>query len=234
PRNLPSLKAAWPSLLGALIPLAFCVVLIAVLENPNTLWQGGLPCRAVGFVGGWGGAWWARRATAVPTSAEAVSGGPGHRCLLMGMALLMVAMFIVLLGVVPPLQEGTARGFNNESNVLALRVTAVLELLAAIGLAIAVWRTDLTVRPPKALLGPVAFCALLLGLVDSGLGAVFAGPPALRHAAVWLWLGAAANLAAAAMVTATSVFDDRRGAAPTDLEPHPPPVGAPPVSPAAG
>ena len=207
--------AVWPTVLGALVPLAFCALLAGVLENPRTLWELGLPALGAGLAGGWLGAWLAGRLTK-PVSPVPRTAANRRMLHVAGLSLLLVTAFVLLFHIVPVTQAGNTPGFNMSANVMIYRITAVSALLSAAILAVTARRAG--APAPKSLLGPVAIGTLLSGLIHIGMGTVSWHSPALLRAAWPLWGCAAADLVVAFLITLDSVLEDRRTCSPTCIE----------------
>jgi uncharacterized membrane protein YhaH (DUF805 family) len=117
---------------------------------------------------------------------------------------------VIPIGVIPSVLADTAHGSYAHTNGVFLAITVVFDLLAAMLLAFAVWRSREHDHSSKGRLGVAAFLGLLLGLIYCGFGALFGGyGPTLRIASVLLVLCAVFGLITTALVTVTSVIEDR-------------------------
>jgi hypothetical protein len=123
----------------------------------------------------------------------------------------MVAVAVVIpIGVIPSLLADTAHGSYAHTNGVFLGITVAFDLLAAMLLAFAVWRSREHDHSSNGSLGVTAFLGLLLALIYCGFGVLVNGyGPALRIASVLLVLCAAFGLITTALVTITSVIEDR-------------------------
>ena len=208
PRGRSGFWAKMPTLVASVVPLLVGIV-------PGTPRVEGIPCLASGCLGSVIGAMVAQRVTATPQGGAptADSSNRGLSCrrnLLAGFILLVAVALLISIGVIPSVVADTAHGSYAHTNGVFLGATVAFDLLAALLLGLAVWRSQDHDHSSKGTLGITAFLALLLGLSYCGLGALFSGyGPALRIASVLLFLCAVFGLITTALMTVTSVIVDR-------------------------
>lgn len=208
PRGSSGFGAKLPTLAASVAPL-----LLEVNLPPRT-W--GIPWVMVsGCLGSVIGAMLAQWITATPQRATPTTGsihrgGVCRRNLLAGFILLVAVALLIPIGVIPLVLADTAHGSYAHTNGVFLGATVVFDLLAALLLGFAVWRSQEHDHTSKGTLGIAAFLALFLGLGYCGMGVLFSGyGPALRIASVLLILCAIFGFITTALMTVTSVIVDR-------------------------
>jgi hypothetical protein len=208
PRGRNGFWAKLPTLVASVAPLLVGMV-------PWTPRAERIPWLASGCLGSVIGAMIAQRITTTPQGGTPTAGSINRAksCrsyLLAGFILLVAIALLIPIGVIPSVLADTDPGINAGPCGKFLGITVVFDLLAAALLASAVWRSREHDHSSKGTLGITAFLALLLGLSYCGMGVLVSGHgPALRIAFVLLILCSVFGLITTALMTITSVIEDR-------------------------
>jgi hypothetical protein len=208
PRGRSGFWPKLPTLVASVVPLLVGIV-------PWTPRAEGIPWLASGCFGSVIGAMIAQKVTATPQggTATADSSNRGRSCrrnLLAGFILLAAVAPLISIGVIPSVLADTAPDFSPGPTGKFLGILVLFDLLGALLLGEALWRSRERDLSSKGTLGTIAFLALLLGLICCAFGILVGGHgPALRVASILLILCAVFGLITTALMTVTSVIVDR-------------------------